>query len=67
MEYFSIFKHYILKVLYIIFLKKKNKIRIIKRDDIYWKININDVIGSSLFFFGYFEFLISKKLNSQVC
>ncbi len=60
MEYFSIFKHYILKILYVIFLKKKNKIRIIKRDDIYWKININDVIGSSLFFFGYFE---KKNIN----
>ena len=60
MEYFSIFKHYILKLLYLIFLSKKKKIRIIKRDNINWKININVVIGSSLFFFGYFE---KKNIN----
>ena len=60
MEYFSVFKHYILKLLYLIFLSKKKKIRIIKRDNINWKININDVIGSSLFFFGHFE---KKNIN----
>ena len=60
MEYFSVFKHYILKLLYLVFLSKKKKIRIIKRDNINWKININDVIGSSLFFFGYFE---KKNIN----
>ena len=60
MEYFSVFKHYILKILYLIFLSKKKKIRIIKRDNINWKINLNDVIGSSLFFFGHFE---KKNIN----
>jgi len=60
MEYFTVFKHYILKILYLIFLSKKKKIRIIIRDNIKWKININDVIGGSLFFFGYFE---KKNIN----
>ena len=55
MEFFSIFKHYILKILYIIFLSKKNNFKIIKRGNIKWKVKINDVIGSSLFFLGYFE------------
>ena len=32
MEYFSVFKHYILKLLYLIFLSKKKKIRIIKSE-----------------------------------
>ena len=55
MEFFSIFKHYILKILYIIFLSKKHNFKIIKRGNIKWKVKINDVIGSSLFFLGYFE------------
>ncbi len=55
MQFFSIFKHFILKILYLIFLKKKNEFKIIKRGNIKWKIKINDVIGSSLYFLGYFE------------
>ncbi len=55
MQFFSLFKYFILKIFHLIFLTKKNKFKVIKRGNIKWKININDVIGSSLFFFGHFE------------